>query len=295
MALPTIKSSPNTPVITSSRLGTSSSIEGGSGTYTPLTTGEAYAIYDSTTQSLYFVRAESEPEIGSTFTASNGKTINVTKVYSDFENRTDYYVYDNWEYNELNVLTDWSELRSLIKYIEAIDVIKPKNLEGWFLQFTLCTEIYLDNFDTSDVTSMRMTFQGVGSDIEFPELFYMPMLSTGRNWETGEIVSWESEPWEFGGVIRGMQNWDTSNVTTMDCMFANVGGYYFDVRWFMYVDDVSNWDVSKVMDFNGMFAMGEAWPYNQDLTKWDIQEDALPTTGFMHYSGPNIYICTDIW
>ena len=268
---------------------------GGSGTYTPLTTGDAYAIYDSTTQSLYFVRAESEPEIGSTFTASNGKTINVTKVYSDFENRTDYYVYDNWEYNELNVLADWSELRSLIKYIEAIDVIKPKNLEGWFLQFTLCTEIYLDNFDTSDVTSMRMTFQGVGSDIEFPELFYIPMLSTGRNWETGEIVSWESEPWEFGGVIRGMQNWDTSNVTTMDCMFANVGGYYFDVRWFMYVDDVSNWDVSKVMDFNGMFAMGEAWPYNQDLTKWDIQEDALPTTGFMHYSGPNIYICTDIW
>ena len=270
---------------------------GDSGTYTPLTTGEAYAIYDSTTQSLYFVRAESEPEVGSTFTASNGTTINVTKVYSDFENKTDYYIYSNYSDeldHELNITPDWFDVNDLVKYIEAIDVIKPKNMEGWFLWFGSCTEIYLDNFDTSDVTSMKMTFQGVGNDVESPELFYMPMLSTGRNWDTGAIESWEGS-WEFGGVIRGMQNWDTSNVTNMACMFANAGGYYFNTRWSLYVDDISHWDVSKVMDFDGMFAMTEAWPYTQDLTKWDIQDDALPTTGFMHYSGPNIYIYTDIW
>ena len=261
--------------------------------YTPLTTGNAYAIYDSSTQGLYFVRAASEPAVGSTFTASSGREINVTKVYSNFENKTDYCVYNNWDESDQNVFPGWHEYKDSVVYIEAIDVIRPKNMEGWFLRFGQCTEAYLGNFDTSSVTSMRMTFQGVGNDATPTKTFEnMLMLGAGIGWtpEMERIALTYEYYGDYGGVIRGMQNWNTSNVTNMECMFANVGGY--GSGWGMYVDDVSGWDVSKCMNFNGMFAATAACPQSENLTEWAIQEGA--NTGSFHYSGPNLYLYYDL-
>ena len=60
----------------------------------------------------------------------------------------------------------------------------------------------------------------------------------------------------------------------------------------MYIDDVSNWDVSNCTDFEGMFAASAGIPCSEDLTNWEIQESARTTS--IHYSGPNLYFKSDL-
>ena len=76
----------------------------------------------------------------------------------------------------------------------------------------------------------------------------------------------------------------------------NLIPYIFGLTYLVYclfnVDDVSGWDVSSCMDFEGMFAATGAEPYKQNLTSWDIQEGARTTS--IHYSGPNLYFASDL-
>ena len=49
-------------------------------------------------------------------------------------------------------------------------------------------------------------------------------------------------------VIKGLDTWDTSNITNMYYMFNWLGGAEFEI-------DLSSWDVSKVTDLRSMFRM----------------------------------------
>lgn len=54
-------------------------------------------------------------------------------------------------------------------------------------------------------------------------------------------------------------NWDVSNVTSMDSLFA---------RCVLFNQDIGNWDVSQVTNFGAMFL--QCTSFNQDIGAWDV-------------------------
>ena len=86
----------------------------------------------------------------------------------------------------------------------------------------------------------------------------------------------------FSNSFRGCRsltgfnpNLDTSSVTNMNSMFADAPKFNADV---------SNWDVSNVTDFGGMFNGNVAGNslFNQDLSKWNVT-NVCTNTSFMFY------------
>ena len=68
--------------------------------------------------------------------------------------------------------------------------------------------------------------------------------------------------------FEGIEDWDVSNVTNMDMIFAYMG--YEDLVKYQTIDfnpDLSNWNVSKVKSMNNMFAYCSN--FDQPLDKWD--------------------------
>ena len=84
--------------------------------------------------------------------------------------------------------------------------------------------------------------------------------------------------------IIGLEDWDVSNVKTMNGMFCNCENFNADLsKWdvsgvgnmrFMFDDcknfncDLSNWDVSSVTDMCSMFS--GCTQFNSDLSKWNV-------------------------
>ena len=62
---------------------------------------------------------------------------------------------------------------------------------------------------------------------------------------------------EFGEI----GNWDVSNVTNMDELFAAESGFN---------EDLSGWDTSKVTDMSGMFIGASS--FNQPVEAWDTSQ-----------------------
>ena len=71
--------------------------------------------------------------------------------------------------------------------------------------------------------------------------------------------------------FEGIEDWETSNVTNMDMMFAYMG-YKMLVRYSKidFNPDLSNWNVSKVKSMNNMFAYCSN--FNQPLNNWNISK-----------------------
>ena len=69
--------------------------------------------------------------------------------------------------------------------------------------------------------------------------------------------------------FEGIEDWDVSNVTNMDMMFAYMG-YNMLVRYSSidFDQDLSNWNVSKVTSMNNMFAYRSN--FDQPLDNWDV-------------------------
>ncbi|MEI0531810.1 BspA family leucine-rich repeat surface protein [Brachyspira pilosicoli] len=69
--------------------------------------------------------------------------------------------------------------------------------------------------------------------------------------------------------FEGIEDWDVSNVTNMDMMFAYMG-YNMLVRYspIDFDQDLSNWNVSKVRSMNNMFAYCSN--FDQPLDNWDV-------------------------
>lgn len=69
--------------------------------------------------------------------------------------------------------------------------------------------------------------------------------------------------------FEGIEDWDVSNVTNMDMMFAYMG-YNMLVRYSSidFDQDLSNWNVSKVTSMNNMFAYCSN--FDQPLDNWDV-------------------------
>lgn len=75
--------------------------------------------------------------------------------------------------------------------------------------------------------------------------------------------------------IPPLQEWNTSNVTNMSGLFANVRNSFNDDE-----DDISEWDVSNVTDMSYMFS--ECKRFNGDLSAWNTSK--VTNMSYMFYN-----------
>ncbi|AJM71745.1 BspA family leucine-rich repeat surface protein [Mycoplasma yeatsii] len=59
-------------------------------------------------------------------------------------------------------------------------------------------------------------------------------------------------------IIKGLDKWDTSNVTDMGYMFVDTENFN---------QDISRWDTSKVTDMSSIFEKAQS--FNQDISNWN--------------------------
>ncbi|WP_028329732.1 BspA family leucine-rich repeat surface protein [Brachyspira alvinipulli] len=80
--------------------------------------------------------------------------------------------------------------------------------------------------------------------------------------------------------FEGIEDWDVSNVTNMDMMFAYMD-YHMMGRYSRtdFDPDLSNWNVSKVKSMNNMFAYCSN--FDQPLDNWDVSN--VEDMAFMFY------------
>lgn len=109
----------------------------------------------------------------------------------------------------------------------------------------LGNEADLNWIDTSAVDSMDSLFRDT-----YPEGDLCCYIN-----EEGKAVHMTVKLSEFCGDVS---KWDTSNVETMEYMFA---------RNRVFNGDLNGWDVSKVKSFEGMFFDTR---YNNNLNNWDV-------------------------
>ena len=75
--------------------------------------------------------------------------------------------------------------------------------------------------------------------------------------DMSSLFSGEDEKFDFSGFNGNISNWDVSNVMNMFSMFI---GSSFN-------GDISKWDVSNVTDMSGMFCASK---FNKDISKWNV-------------------------
>lgn len=153
----------------------------------------------------------------------------IVAVYTDFID-TDFESYQD---------VPWYEYCKDIESVIFEDPVFPRSTAYWFYELRRCMYYDVTNLYTFRVTDMRFMYCYAGS---------------GRD--------------DMGFVITGMENWDTSQVTTMWSMFEYSG-------WEAPTYNIGNiglWDVSNVWDMQSMFssaAMKATDVYIGDLGMWD--------------------------
>ncbi|MGX3098291.1 BspA family leucine-rich repeat surface protein [Helicobacter sp. 23-1046] len=108
--------------------------------------------------------------------------------------------------------------------------------------------ISLDKIDTTLITDMSDLFEKIR--------FILWEIEMAADSDTP--FEWQEEclTQEF---FNGIEDWNTSNVVDMSCMFS--GCKYFN-------SDISKWDTSKVENMHAMFAGAES--FNQPLNDWNV-------------------------
>lgn len=202
------------------------------------------------------------------FDLNNLDTTNVTDMTSMFSGcvkleSLDVAIFDtsNVE-NMIEMFSCCSELKNLD--LSNFDTSKVTNMAGLFNLCGELTSVNLSGIDTSNVENMRYMFgycynlTGVDvssfNPIKAIDMCYMFYLA-GCDSDTFEI--------------KGLENWDVSNVKDMEGMFKAVGhkkGGAFTLP------GIKKWDVSGAETMRYMFYQAgyEATDFELDLSEWDV-------------------------
>ena len=126
---------------------------------------------------------------------------------------------------------------------------KPKTKEE--LQKLVQDEnIYLGDIDTSLITDMKYLFANTNRE-NFEGI---------ENWDTSNVTDMSCLFSKCINFNQPLNNWDTSNVESMSSMFKECSSFN---------QDISNWNVSKVKNMNSMF--NGCTSFNQNISNWNIK------------------------
>ena len=95
-------------------------------------------------------------------------------------------------------------------------------------------------------------------------LLFIPLMSFGQTPITNDNIHsavdlWISSQSQAESEYGHISNWDTSQVTIMNQLFANAP----------FNQPIENWNTSNVVNMFGMFAGAES-NFNQDISNWDV-------------------------
>ena len=213
----------------------------------------AFAVFSADDKSLDFYKREYKdmPKIGDTF---NNKT--VSEVYSDIENYDFKISYETSPTGVGNA--PWWNHRADIFSVKVIDVIKPKNMCGWFFYFANVTSIDLGPIDTSEVTSLFGTFDRCFS----LKTLNVSMMNTSKVTSMdcaffcdGELTKLDLSGWDFSKVVNiSRMFYDCKKLGTLS--MPSSPNFVSHITSFIYmfngctnlVFDCSNWDVQTSAD-----------------------------------------------
>lgn len=136
--------------------------------------------------------------------------------------------------------------------VSCFDTSKMTTMDGMFRGMKNITTIDCAGFNTSNVTSMDSTFNCC---YNLTRLYL-------RGWDTSKVTNMQHMFRDSSSLVYLDQNFDTSNVKTMACMFCNES--------LLKNIDVSNWDVSNCTSLSGVFHNCHALT-KLDLSKWNTK------------------------
>ena len=151
------------------------------------------------------------------------------------------YMFDYYGY----YLTNWT---LNIKNWDVSNVINMNNMFSGAGMSASNWSLDLSGWNTASLTNMNYMFSGAGENART-----WSINLTGLN--TSKVTAMVSVFYGAGMSasnfsIVGLESWDTSKVTDMETMFAEMG--YSDPNWYL---DLSGWDVSSITYF---------WGFNMD-------------------------------
>ena len=251
---------------------------------------KSFVIFSETDNSLRFYNNDDYDNISVGDTYNN---ILVSNIYKAVQ--TNEYIYD-YEKNEYT--TPWYNYAEQINKVIVEDVLKPKSMDIWFIDFKNVTYMNLNNLDTSNVKSMLNAFGSCAKNSTTLEIYGLEKFNTENveslqgtfmhfgyslekfdidltNWNTekvtnmyGTFIATGYSATEFS--LGDLTNWNTSNVLDMNNMFLHTGNTATE----FYVGNLGNWDVSKVTNMLMMF-QGCGYQSKKvnlgDLSKWNTE------------------------
>lgn len=164
--------------------------------------------------------------------------------------------------------TDWSFFFGIQTATQdsTIEEIYPyafndKKVTGFSWPFSCMPNVkdwsFIKYIDTSQCTYLYGVFNRANADeIDI------------SSWDTSNVISMACENSNFFGTTKnviGLENWDTSKVTSIKNMFAYTG--------MESINGVSQWDVRECKNFYGAFGRSTSLK-SIDLSKWEIPEGA---------------------
>ena len=199
-----------------------------------------FAMYSNTDKSLTFYN-DVKPVEGSTY---DGKT--VTAVYDDLSSYK------------------WSDYKKSITSVTVkSEITAPESMRSWFEDCESLTSVDLSKLDTSNVTSMHLTFYGC------KKLKTVKGLTNVSNVKDmfGAFCKCTSLK-----TIENTASWDTSNVEDMGSMFQNCESLES-------INNIENWNTGNVTDVHLMFYYCSK--LTADCSQWSVEKVGIHRDGFV--------------
>ena len=222
------------------------------------TDGDAFIVYDDTTNTLTYFR--------STTAAENiNQPQTVTDIYG---NEYTGWVFDNAESQDPRTATlercEWVEHIRVAE--NQVITISEEDISSWFASFQSLKDCDLRGFDVSGVTCMGQLF------FDCNALESVTMIG----WDTGNVTDMNMMFTYCYALdtFTGLSGWDMSSVENMSEMFE-------DCQSLSSLSFMSGWNTGSVTDFSSMFSSCIGITSLSGLSNWDVSSGE--TFGWMFY------------